>query len=153
MKVEIHPLTASELDKVLEPDVKLFVGVRDVFNPGHYPNLKKHVRRESAKYKNIDFSVKYLTDDKLEHTVAKHIFVEADFMDDDRASSIGHLFSKLVAAYNTLSSFLEVYCATIVAGENDPGKYIMPCLHILCAHASHINEETIISFLDDSPDI
>jgi len=153
MKIEINPVSASELGEILEPDVDLFVGVRDVFNPGHYPNLKKHIRRESIKYKNIDFSVKYLTDDNRDHTVAKHIFIEINFKSDNHAAGNEYLFSKLVSTYNALSSVLEIYCATIVAGENDPGKYIMPCLHILCAHASHINEETIISFLDKNPDI
>ena len=127
--------------------LNLGVNVRDISNANHYGNLKKHALRQGPKYKGVNYFVKVLFDDGRNYPNAKHIVIEGNFGDggDDAEKDVIQVLSKYYAA---LSELVAVCTATIVSGENEPGKYIYPALHVLCKPDAILTQDYVIKVLN-----
>ena len=109
------------------------------------------------KYSKLSYYVLPLHDSKTVPFEFNHIVVDVEVIEgalgaggytaDDEKRSI----EELSLMYNALvkSGLIDIYCATVVSGENEPSVYIYPCLHILCKLPDSVNEQVIVDLLND----
>ena len=112
-------------------NISLHADVREISNPGHYPNMKKHIFRTAKKYEDIHFFVKRLADDEINHKTAHHIIIDSRIKDQYIEEDDEIIIENLELIFENMRTKIQVYAASIVSGENESHRYITPCLHIL----------------------
>ncbi|MCL2593099.1 MAG: hypothetical protein FWD82_07010 [Defluviitaleaceae bacterium] len=124
------------------------VNIREIEGLSYYKNLKKHIFRQSLKYNGIDFFMIELRNNNKNYEKVKHIALDTHVLVDYTEEIEKEIVEELKQIYKKLVLKCNIYCASIVGGENDPEIYINPCLHLLSESFDYINDDFIINILE-----